>query len=177
MREMPSSRGAGWRSVAALLAVLQLVSCDALSSSTSVVIRPENSVIMPFADGPELVKPCRTPPAHVAGFWEPTREQIARMEAGLPAAVNPLLRREKKDGGKISYHRQYIGLVRPDGRRAIYVNAFATDLIRRGGGLPADTVRWRSSPVNSCDGWLGFWSIEFDVETGTFSGFDLNGRA
>lgn len=146
-------------------------------SPTTVVISPETGAIMPLATGPGLAAPCRTRPANVTGFWSPTPGQIALLEARLPDAVNPLVRRVEKDLGALAYYRQYIGLVHGDGRRTIYVNAFESGILSRGAGPVPDPAWWRTKPVDYCDGWLGFWSIEYDVKTGDFSGFAHNGRA
>lgn len=144
-------------------------------------MRPATGAVLPITEGPAITNPCRTKPERVAGYFSPTPGQIAAMEAGLARAVNPLLRMDGERFGRIEYHRQYMGLIRPDGRRSIYVSAFGSSVLehRNADPLPgqADTVQWRTYFLDYCDGWKGFWGIEYDVETGEFSHFEHNGKA
>jgi len=122
------------------------------------------------------------------GFWTPTREDVAKGESLLPAALkrwqrDPLLvepsARENKGRQKFladsiqailasysSYRRQYIGLT-IRGKRVIYFNSF-----------PASTdPRYLRDLVMACDGGYAYWRVLFSVDNSTFHDLDVNGNA
>jgi hypothetical protein len=73
------------------------------------------------------------------------------------------------------YFRQYVGLVRADGRRTIYANAFHLSRLQTGAtGGAKDPEAWRRSPVNVCDGGTGYFGAEYDVATAWLAPIHFN---
>jgi hypothetical protein len=133
-------------------------------------------------------------PSDIAGFWTPGPRDVEALESRLGATLREtqkhpeLLVREPISPGCRSYwawkvarirehlsefRRQYVGVVRKDGAKLIYVNCFPGwegDL----GTWPAD---WKSELVWVFDGSWGFWRILYDVERGKFIALAMNGEA
>jgi hypothetical protein len=163
--------------------------------------RPEHSseirtsvagAVLPIAAGRRLLDQCsRRSAAVVTGFWHPSQAMIAALERHLPQYIDgaagpwPTLREGVRQN---AYYRQYIGVVRWNGKRSIYVNAFhrshleALNSLRRQiaqqqGQSRAETVNWRRSPIVVCDGGQHFFGIEYHPETGEFTGLRINATA
>jgi hypothetical protein len=98
--------------------------------------------------------------------WTPQKAEIDSLEAHLDeiAKLKPRCCVPKIADARSSY-RQYVGIV-VGGRRLIYVNAFAPDL------LPKD---WQSRLVIVWDGGGAYWRVAFDPATATFSDLETNG--
>jgi hypothetical protein len=72
------------------------------------------------------------------------------------------------------YRRQYAGVVSNAGARRVLVSSFPeTHAGERDDS--AWTVRWLGDAVD--DGGASYWRIQYDLASGTFSFFDLNGSA
>jgi len=154
---------------------LALTACGAASPPL-----PEDAVILPGSAAAEMLHQCsRQAPAPGEGSWTPGAEDIARLEAALPAAV-----RGRAEIGRSHYpsdpdwarvpqgwQRQYVGIVR-GGRRFIYGNFFPRprDVVS---GL--GTSDWRTRPASICDGGAIFFGAEYDVEAGRFTQLAFNG--
>ncbi len=105
----------------------------------------------------------RDSPAHheraVSGYWIPTPEQIAQLEAHL-AQLQPQI------ADPSGSDRQYVGIVY-NGKQAIYVNAFAPD---------DDSNRNPSvDAVRACGGGGRFWGAVYDPANLSFSEIAVNG--
>ncbi|NIJ18380.1 hypothetical protein FHS95_000049 [Sphingomonas naasensis] len=153
--------------LAALLAPLLLIAqAQAAEPQTSGV------VIFDAAKTKMMLEQCArsTPVAGEAG-WKPQAGDIARLEAALPAALARIRAAHPGalDGAPARWIRQYVGIVR-GGRRYVYGN-FAP------GGEMFGKDRWRDEPLIVCDGGVGFFGAEFDVEIGNFTHLDFNGSA
>lgn len=106
--------------------------------------------------------------------WTPALDDVLALEKALPDYIrgeftrqrrqlkskNPLWERAK------TYKRQYVG-IRYKARRAVYANFFCTDF----------GVNWRTEPIGVDDGGDCFFTVEYDVDKGTFSNFIVNGKA
>lgn len=102
----------------------------------------------------------------IQGSWTPSAEQIATLEAGLPAFLKSAPRAEPDLHERVGdYHRQYFGYVL-DGRALILVNAFCSE--------PED---WQSGMVFVMDGGDCYFMVSFDVTTGEFLDLRINGEA
>lgn len=141
--------------------------------------------ILPVSSSPALTQSCSGPGRqNVIGYFSPTQSQIAQLESHLPRAL--VLERRRGSGGPPPrhYYRQYVGIIRPGGRRAILVNAFPrehlvrmNDLVKRlpkNGETAADTLPWRHEAISVCDGGPEYWSVEYDLESSTFQKFQAN---
>lgn len=153
-------------------------------SSVPDTLDPSAGAVLPVGSGPELANACtRRGPRNVIGYFTPDKAQIDRLEMRLPAAVEQERSRTAKPPVS-NYHRQYIGIVRAGDRKSILVNAFPREhldalnrllpRLPKDGGSVADTVPWRQLPIAVCDGGPAFWSVEFDLTTGSFRSFQYN---
>jgi hypothetical protein len=121
-------------------------------------------VIVPAATAPDFARWLTGREA--AGGWDPTPDDVARLEAALPAFLasapnTPGDLMQKLPG----YKRQYAGIIDGDGRSLILVNAFCD----------AGGTDWQSQPVLVLDGGDCFFHISYDPAAGTFSGLTING--
>lgn len=98
--------------------------------------------------------------------WTPLRADIDLFEAHLGeiAQLKPRCCVPKIADAR-GFYRQYVGIV-VGGRRWIYVNALAPDLIPES---------WQSSLVMASDGGGGYWRVAFDPATAMFSDLQTNG--
>ena len=97
--------------------------------------------------------------------WTPTTDDVLRAEAGLAkylAGAAPSL--AVKYSG---YLRQYTGFV-ADGRKKILMNFLCWD---------PETPGWRCSRVEVLDGGDCYFRIVFDMTTGQYEAFQVNGEA
>ena len=134
--------------------------------------------------------------ARVVSHWMPSQEQVAALERELRAALEGLrgspagiadpssshsLDRFAYLSGELGgilerldqYRRQYAGITLRDGRRRILVNCF-----------PAATspetdqfADWKGRWVSVLDGGNSYWRIQYEVGSGRFFEFDVNGYA
>lgn len=180
-----------WRKAAPLGLVL-LLSCGAPADQTAHrdravaedILNPSAGAVLPVASGPELTEGCtRGGPRGIVEYFSPTPNEVRSLELRLATALDQERRRRSLPPVN-DYLRQYIGIARAGGRKAIFVNAFPrahlNALNRLLPDLPkknasdADTVEWREHPVVVCDGGPAFWSAEFDLKTASFRNFRYN---
>jgi hypothetical protein len=127
------------------------------------------------------------------GFWTPSLPEIMKMEERLPTYLReqldaaPASRRGARGRGAagrrvapeppppakpplwkraFAYKRQYVGLVKA-GRHVIWGNFFCTP----------PRADWRHEPAMVDDGGDCYFQVEYDVDTGRFSGLMVNGEA
>jgi hypothetical protein len=131
---------------------------------------------------------CRSLEPKPLTSWTPGPTEIARLEKVLPKFMagqkTPLDYKPLHE-----YYRQYMGAVR-DGKKWICVNFVHYDFVRecleRPHLIPVKkTVQkggraeefWRHEPIVVMDGGASFFTVQFDVESGTFSALGFNGYA
>jgi hypothetical protein len=121
--------------------------------------------ILPVGKGAELLHQCSRPaPENVTEFWQPSPEEITKLEFALPAYLLNLKESEAPPGG--IYARQYIGIV-SGGKRLVYGNYFYV--------RDSDTADRSAVPAIVCDGGSYFWGLVYDPAAGTFSDLAMNG--
>ena len=132
---------------------------------------PADAVILPEAIADQLLHQCSraVPPAY-DGHWQPGAEDIAALEAALPAAL-PAGDADLR-GAPQGWQRQYAGFLR-NGRRYIYGNFFPRSV---GDGNRSGND-WHQEPVMVCDGGHAFFGVEYDVEARRITHQGFNGFA
>lgn len=155
-------------------------------------VASSSGAVLPTSAGKRLLDQCSRRTAWgIRDFWTPDDSAIAILEEKLPMFVDSVGRSWKSLREAVprdAYLRQYIGIVRWNGERTIYVNAFhrrhlealndARAQIARQQGRPvSDTVAWRLVPLVVCDGGEAFFGAEYDPQTGRFSNLRVNARA
>jgi len=124
-------------------------------------------VIVSAADAPDFVQ-SMTGEDQTDG-WQPTPDDIAKLEAQLPDFLKTAPNAALDLWERVStYLRQYAGVIDSDGRQTIFVNAFCDD---------AGIESWQSEAVLVMDGGDCFFTVTFNVETGTFTELMINGDA
>jgi hypothetical protein len=143
--------------------------------------------------GPDLGRAAEEP---VTGYWDPTLATILTIEsmlerilelermkfveitlapgsdeASLEMARGWLFSIREILGNYSSYRRQYVGIKVAGGTRRVLVSSFP----EVPEGAPDEFPSWLQRWVYVDDGGASFWRIEYDVATGTFLGFDVNG--
>lgn len=148
-----------------LIAFVLLCSATFCTSAESL---PQNCVILPLSQGPEVVWQCsRVSPKNVTGFWTPSVKQVQLAEQRLPA----LLRTSGHNIKLAQSRRQYIGVVSA-GKRLIYINAFSITEPEA-----FFHIDWRKTAFAVCDGGDQFWGVAFDPANAKFSYLGFNGEA
>lgn len=148
--------------------------------------------VLPESAGPRLLDQCSRPtPKRIRGFWTPSPSLVAELEDDISeflASVNSSKVGHRSGVTMIGDYRQYVGIVRWNGRRAIYINGFShdylislnkirTEVAKNNAGISADSVKWRLVPINVCDGGAAFWGLEYDPSNKEFSNFRFNDSA
>jgi hypothetical protein len=131
----------------------------------------------------------------LAAIWEPTGDDIQRLEQALGPVLETQLqtdmgRRYTESDTALrvtaaDYYRQYVGVI-IGARRKVYVNGFHKSWLELYGdvmrltrdsslGSASPPFEWRQRPVMVCDGGIGFFGVLYDVDSGAFEGFQFNG--
>lgn len=132
--------------------------------------RKTRTALLPLAEAQSVSRLCsREPRPDVEGGWLPPESDLAALEKRFPE-ISKLQSRNENSGISIrtphSYYRQYIGVM-VKGKKYIYVNAICDKKPPSG---------WQEKLVNVCDGGCN-WGVLYDVQTGRFSEFGMNGIA
>jgi len=114
--------------------------------------------------------------------WAPTPTQVRQLEADLALLLASIADTLSVERGHArpplrDYYRQYAGLELMTGERVIYVNAFHPYFLKEMADEGREADWWRREPVLVCDGWRGFWGVEYDPGTRRFRGFSFDGEA
>lgn len=132
--------------------------------------KSNRSAILPLSEAQSISRLCsREPLPAVETGWLPAESDLMAMEKRFPEI--PKLQNKSENSGIAiraphSYYRQYIGVM-IKGKKYIYINAICDK------NPPLD---WQEKLVNVCDGGCN-WGVLYDVQTGIFSGFGMNGIA
>ncbi len=172
------------------LVLLGALGCSA-SPSPKVPVAPaapRQWVVISAEEAPNVFMQCsRSAPKEKDGpFWAPSPAQIEALEGGLGAYLREY--GHAKQGDDLTrFYRQYVGFVR-SGRKLIYLNALSAEYFENNLRLCREYPRempkdlcdpdeWRHSMNIVCDGGDGYWGLEYDPQTKTFSQLAFNGGA
>jgi hypothetical protein len=140
-----------------------------LAQSVEMKLPGTGLFILPGDVGQSLLRQCsRGTPANVSQFWNPSSEQIRKLEFLLPRYVRHGAGRKPGIPDNVEYHRQYVGII-VDGKRLIYGNFYPASV--------SDYFDEKSTPVVVCDGGASFWGIVFEPESSVFLDLQVNGPA
>ena len=138
-----------------------------LAQSPAMKLPGAGVFILPVNAGQSLLRQCsRGTPANVSQFWNPSPEQIQKLESLLPQYVRHGADRNPNIPDNVEYHRQYVGIV-VDGKRLIYGNFYPASV--------SDLFDERSMPVVVCDGSASFWGVVFEPDSSAFFDLQVNG--
>ena len=138
-----------------------------LAQSSQMKLPGAGAFILPVNAGQSLLRQCsRGTPANVSQFWNPSPEQIRRLESLLPQYLRHGTDRNPNIPENVEYHRQYVGIV-VDGKRLIYGNFYPASV--------SDLFDEKSMPVVVCDGSASFWGVVFEPESSAFLDLQVNG--
>jgi hypothetical protein len=101
----------------------------------------------------------------LAGAWTPSDEDIEALESRLPDWFDRHTTGDRRD--LTHCRRQYVGVVRKDGAKLIYLNCVAATPLRS----------WKKDLMFCFDGGSGCWRALYDVEQHEFIGYAENGVA
>ncbi len=150
-----------------LFACAVAAAAGALAQSAEMRLPGAGAFILPVNAGESLLRQCsRGTPANVSQFWNPSPEQIRKLESLLPQYVRSGSERNPNIPHNVEYHRQYVGIV-VDGKRLIYGNFYPASV--------SDLFDEKSMPVVVCDGSASFWGIVFEPDSSAFLDLQVNG--
>jgi hypothetical protein len=150
-----------------VLLVCAVAAGAAFAQSLQFKLPGAGTFILPADAGRSLLGQCsRDAPANVSQFWDPSGEQIRRLEFLLPKYVGNDAGQKLRIPDNVEYHRQYVGIV-VNGKRLIYGNFYPANF--------PDYLDEKSKPVVVCDGGPAFWGIVFDPEANVFLDLKVNG--
>lgn len=120
---------------------------------------------------------------HTESSWTPTPHDVENAEKSIsltlvrmkndPACTEYLRSEIQKIIVELpTYRRQYFGLV-IDGKKKVFCNFFPGSSQERSDSFP----NWKIDYVEVCDGGCDFWSIFYDLETGSCEHLEVNGYA
>ena len=157
------------RSIGILLVCTVAAADAALAQPSQMGLPIGGRFILPTSAGQSLLRQCsRSSPGNVSQFWNPSVEQIQKLERALPGYVRSSQGRKPVIAETVEYHRQYVGIV-VNGKHLIYGNFYPTSV--------SDTFDEKSTPVVVCDGGASFWGIVFEPESSVFLDLQVNGPA
>jgi hypothetical protein len=122
--------------------------------------------ILPVNAGQSLLRQCSRGTPNASQFWNPSPDQIQKLESLLPQYVRHGTDQNPNIPGNVEYHRQYVGIV-VKGKRLIYGNFYPASV--------SDYFDEKSTPVVVCDGGASFWGIVFEPESSVFLDLQVNG--
>jgi hypothetical protein len=178
-----------------LLSLLVLSSCsrdnDAAARADQPLANSAHAAVLPLGAGKRILDQCSRSTPWAIRFWTPSLEVVAALEQRLPSFLDSIAVRHPamRDGVREGrYYRQYVGIIRWNGERSVYINGFDRryiDILNdarsryppTGANPSADTLRWRVSPVSVCDGGQMFFGLEYNPVTQTFRRFRTNASA
>jgi hypothetical protein len=153
-----------------LIIFLSLLSSNSLNAQ-DYSFKPKYFAILKSDKGKELMNQCtRCTPKDISMFWDLTQSDLENLEINFKKVL-----KLKSSFCSESYPNefvskldeflfQYLGVF-INSKKFIYVNAF----------VARDTKdRWRTEPVNVCDGGYGFWGVLYDLENFEFSKLEIN---
>jgi hypothetical protein len=150
-----------------LLVCTVVAAGTAFAQSLQIKLPGAGTFILPADAGRSLLGQCsRDAPANVSQFWDPSGEQIRRLEFLLPKYLGNDAVQKLHIPDNVEYHRQYVGIV-VNGKRLIYGNFYPANF--------PDYLDEKSKPVVVCDGGPAFWGIVFDPEANVFLDLKVNG--
>ena len=163
------------------LAVAALAGCcrppcrpDPVPSDRSAPSAPAPSPASAPVRRPEVGKPIAIAGPGYEGAifargWAPSEEEVRRLEADLIGAAkkSSLAPLRPLEG----YFRQYVGVVREDGRRRIRVHGLHRSYLARAHGDP------RREEIQIDDGGDAFFEASYDPESGRFDYVQVHGEA
>lgn len=179
---------------------LVLVSCGRIddtnvrssnASEDTRLVMTSYGAVLPATAGKKLLTQCSRSTPSALKFWNPSLNDVSDLEKRLPSFLDsvssqrPGMREGIRDD---RYLRQYVGIIRWNGKRLIYINAFDrryADVLNRSrlqagqasGRAHVDTLKWRHHPISVCDGGQMFFGLEYDPAAGTFAHFRTNTSA
>jgi len=155
------------RSSGFLLACAVAAAGSSIAQSPQIKLPGSGLFILPVDAGQSLLRQCsRAAPANVSQFWNPSPEQIQKLELLLPKYVRYGAGRKPGIPDDVEYHRQYVGIV-VNGKRLIYGNFYPVSV--------SGYFDEKSTPVIICDGGAAFWGIVFEPESNVFLDLQVNG--
>jgi hypothetical protein len=155
------------RSSAVLLVGAIAAASASLAQSVEMKLPGTGFFVLPVNAGQSLLRQCsRETPANVSQFWNPSSEQIQKLEFLLPKYVRDGAGRKPSIKDGLEYHRQYVGIV-VNGKRLIYGNFYPASV--------SDYFDEKSTPVIVCDGGASYWGIVFEPESSVFLDLQING--
>lgn len=195
-----NARGLKIARIIAVIAILHSAACEHPASRDLPSNGSQQDVQLPMtaagavisrAKARGVLKQCSRRTPWVKDFWVPSASVVAEVENSLPAYVDSAaaasveLRRGVWEG---RYYRQYIGIVRWNGKQTVYINAFERTYVdalndarravaRQQGQASFDTVSWRTIPITVCDGGQMFFGVEYDTAMNRFYQFRTNAAA
>ena len=128
-----------------------------------------DAAILPGTAVSKLLDQCsRDIPAAGEATWRPEWQDVRKLEAALPAAVEASPERRGLVVARlpIDWKRQYVGIVR-NGERFIYGNFYPVR-----SGVAEDRL---AEPFVVCDGGPAYFGVEYDLKAGRFSHLAFNG--
>jgi hypothetical protein len=127
------------------------------------------AVLLPESAAKQLKQLCSRESPKYDGTWTPSATALATMESRIDKIGDIKL---KGHGMEIQIkdprqaYRQYVGIL-IGGQRYVYIS----------GSCRKTDARWHDRLQNVCDGGECFWSVLYNVQSGSFSDLETNGDA
>jgi hypothetical protein len=123
------------------------------------------AVLLPESAAKQVKQLCSRESPKVDGVWTPSTTILGTMESRIDKVAELESTHGRIKDPRQSY-RQYVGIL-IEGKRYIYIN----------GMCERPRGDWDKRLQDVCDGGSCFWSVLYNVESGSFSNLQTNGRA
>ena len=144
--------------VAVILAITCLQQLVAQAKDPRSVLLPESAV-------KQVKHLCSRESPKIDGVWTPSTIVLGTMESRIEKVSELESTHGRIKDPRHSY-RQYVGIL-IEGKRYIYIN----------GMCERPRGNWDKRLQDVCDGGSCFWSVLYNVESGSFSNLQTNGSA
>jgi hypothetical protein len=144
-----------------------------------VVVPREGVAILADSQATAAMAPCsRTAPEPTSGTWRVKAKDVRGLDGLLAGEVarqlehfplSSALSDTSLAAQARTYYVQVVGVER-DGRRLLYVNGFASDVVR----ALDDSTAWHYQPVVACAGGQEYFGVEYDPRARTLAQFAFN---
>jgi hypothetical protein len=160
--------------------------CLAFVASFSIFAQREKSILLPATEAKNVTNQCSRPsPKDFSDTWEPSKEEIEKMETNLSKIKKLKVKKCCIKGEKIEnpeeFYMQYIGII-VEGKKLIYINAFSEHGIMQmvqnedSSFTLTKSDKWKKSAVIICDGG-NEWGVLYNPKKKKFFDLAINGIA
>jgi len=148
---------------------LVAISCAVGAASPQGLLSSHGPLPLKSGETIKLFHQCsRSAPVHEGLIWQPSKAEVARLEAALPAYLKAVHESGQATPPVPPHYRGQYASYTERGKPRIYASFVPEDAAARIGGTVGNALQ-------VCDGGSQFWGVVYDPASHSFSNLELNG--